>query len=79
MPAEFDFNEYRVIENFIVDIPSEKQKEILFNTIKGKGAFSKFRREIEKFNLLEKWREYRDEAFTEFAKEWCVANEIEFQ
>jgi hypothetical protein len=79
LPSKFDFNEYRLIENFIIEVPNEKQKEVLFNAIRGKGAFSRFRQGIERFDLLGKWYEYKDIALTEFAKNWCQENKIEFE
>ena len=79
LPSKFDLNEYSIMENFIIEVPSEKQKEVLFNAIKGKGAFAKFRKGVEQFNLLEKWNEYDNNALTEFAKNWCRENEIEYE
>ena len=79
LPSKFDLNEYRIMESFIIEVPSEKQKEVLLNAIKGKGAFAKFRKYVEQFNLLEKWYEYDNNALTEFAKNWCRENEIEFE
>ena len=43
LPSKYEFNEYRVIENFIRSLPIEEQKEELLVLIKGKGAFARFK------------------------------------
>ena len=79
LPTKFDFHEYRVMENFIGSLPTEEQRKELFSLIKGKGAFSRFRRGLERFLLLDKWYEYREQALVELAKEWCEDNKIQHQ
>lgn len=79
LPSKFDFNEYDIMESFIIELPNQKQKEVLLTAIKGKGAFSKFRQGIERFNLLNKWYKYKDNALTEFTKNWCRENNIDYE
>ena len=79
IPDKFDFNEYRVMEKFISRVPIEEQREELFNSIKGKGAFSRFRKELERFMLIDQWHKYKDEALLDFAKWWCEDNNINYQ
>ncbi len=79
LPSQYDLNEYRIMENFVYSIPIEEQREEMFNLIKGKGAFSRFKQGIERFLLKEKWYIYRDSEITKFAEEWCQDNNIQYE
>ena len=79
LPTKFDIHEYKIMEKFVVSITNEKQKFEMYNLIKGKGAFSSFRKGLEKFNLQDNWYEYRDSEFIQFAEEWCQANNISYE
>ncbi len=79
LPSKFDFHEYRVMEEFTRSLPIEKQRDELLSLIKGKGAFARFKQGLERFLLLERWYQYRDQALAELAKGWCRDNGIEFQ
>jgi hypothetical protein len=47
-------------------------------SIKGSGAFRRFKDNIRRFNLKEDWYRYRDESIREIAVEWCEENSISF-
>lgn len=79
LPSKFDFHEYSVMEEFILSLPVEEQRDELLSLIKGKGAFARFKHGLERFLLLDKWYQYRDQALAELAKSWCRDNGIEFQ
>ncbi len=79
LPSQYDLNEYRIMENFVYSIPIEEQREEMFNLIKGKGAFSRFKQGIERFLLKEKWYIYRDSEITKFVEEWCQDNNIQYE
>jgi len=79
LPTKYDLNEYRIIENFVHSIPIEEQREEMFNLIRGKGAFFRFKQGIERFLLKEKWYKYRDSEITRFAEEWCQENNIQYE
>lgn len=79
LPSKFEFHEYRVMEEFILSLPIETQRDELLSLIKGKGAFARFKHGLERFLLQESWYQYRDQALVELAKDWCRDNGIEFQ
>ena len=79
LPSKFEFHEYRVMEEFILSLPVEEQRDELLSSIRGKGAFARFKHGLERFLLLESWYQYRDQALAELAKGWCRDNGIEFQ
>lgn len=79
LPSKFEFHEYSVMEEFIRSLPIEEQRDDLLSLIKGKGAFARFKQELERFLLQDKWYQYRDQALAALAKGWCRDNGIEFQ
>ena len=79
LPSKYEFHEYRVMEEFILSLPVEEQRDELLSLIKGKGAFARFKHGLERFLLQDKWFQYRDQALTPLAKDWCRDNGIEFQ
>jgi hypothetical protein len=77
LPSKYDLDEYRIVEKFVYSIPIEEQREEMLRLIHGKGAFSRFRRGIDRFLLKDGWHQYRDKEITKFVEEWCQENEIE--
>ena len=79
LPTKYDFHEYHVMEQFILSLPHESQREELYYSIKGKGAFSNFKRGLDRYSLEDVWYEFRNEALKNLAIEWCKANDIELK
>lgn len=75
----FDKNDYDIMQEFISNIEDVKIYENLKGCLKGKGAFRRFRDELDSFNLIDSWYKFRDEKYKEIAKEWCISNEIKFE
>jgi hypothetical protein len=78
LPTKFDINEYEIMENFCFTIKDQKMRSLLLNAIRGKGAFRRFKDNIQRFGIADKWYEYRDEKLKEFAIEWCEESGIEY-
>ena len=38
LPGQYEINEYRIIEEFIYDLPEDRNQDTLERTIQGKGA-----------------------------------------
>jgi len=57
---------------------NEKMRNILYSSLKGKGAFRRFKDTANELGILEDWYKYRDEAIKELAIEWCKENNLEF-
>ena len=79
MPLEFDIHEYRLMERLCLSLENDKLRDIMHYSIKGKGAFRRFKNNIRKYNLEQDWYEYRDEALRTIAIEWCEENGIEYE
>ena len=78
LPTKYEVNEYEIMENFCLTVSDQRKQESLLRTIKGKGAFRRFKDKIIDFEMEEQWYSYRDQSFKQIAIEWCQENKINF-
>lgn len=78
LPEIHEVNEYRIMEHFIMTLELGKVRDDLWNAIKVRGAFRRFKDRIYYHGLDQEWYTYRDEAFKRFAREWCESKKIEY-
>ena len=79
LPTSRDIHEYLIIERFCDAVTNEYKRAILFNQIRGSGAFRRFRQTLEQVGLVEDWYRFRHAAFEEIAIEWLEAHHIQYQ
>ena len=77
IPDKFDINEYRIMEHFSLSIPGDIGG-ILYDNLSGSGAFRRFKDNINRFGIEDKWYKYLDNSYYDHAKGWCEVNEIHF-
>jgi hypothetical protein len=53
LPSQFDIDEYRIMEKFCFVVEDKKISESLYNAIKGKGAFRRFKDSIHEFGIAD--------------------------
>ena len=78
LPDRFDIHEYRIIEQFIDDLPSGSIQDELARAIRGRGAFRRFKDTIRYHGIEQDWYDYLAEAYRRIAIEWCEANRFEY-
>ncbi|MBS4193231.1 hypothetical protein KHA94_24375 [Bacillus sp. FJAT-49705] len=78
LPTSFDIHEYDMMERFCYSLPDHKKQDILLDSIRGKGAFRRFKDNVNRLGIAEQWYEYRDHCFKEIAREFCQSNNIAF-
>jgi len=78
LPSKFDINEYSMMEEFSLSLTNERMSNKLLDSIRGRGAFRRFKDEVYRLGIEDDWFKYRDDAFKEVAIEWCKDNEVEF-
>ena len=76
LPGQRDINEYRIMEEFISELPNAGNQNILDREIRGKGAFHRFKRKLHDLGLMQEWYRYREEAFERIAIKWCERYKI---
>ena len=77
LPGQYEINEYRIMEEFIYDLPDGRNQDTLERAIQGRGAFRRFTDRLFDLNLEQKWYDYRDCAYECIAKEWCEKYNID--
>ena len=78
LPSQFDLHEYEIMEKFSLSIKDKNISDVLYYSIKGKGAFRRFKDNVYKYNIENEWYEFRDRRIKEFAIEWCMSKGIDF-
>lgn len=78
LPSRFDINEYKMMEKFIDRLKDEKDATILSHSIRGKGAFRRFKDIVTTMGLSDNWYKFRDEHYKQIAIDWCDDNDIEY-
>ncbi|MCK4789778.1 MAG: hypothetical protein KAV87_38920 [Desulfobacteraceae bacterium] len=78
LPSKSDIHEYEIMERFCLSITDDEIRERMYRSIKGSGAFRRFKDNIQRNNRVEDWYKYREEAIKQIAIDWCEENDIEF-
>ena len=77
-PTKYEIRQYRIMEDFIDQIPPGKAQEELAYTIRGKGAFRRFKQSVRFHGLEQRWYDYMAQAYREFAIRWCAEEGLEY-
>ena len=77
LPGQYDINEYRIMEEFIYELPAGKNQDALSGAIQGRGAFRRFKDKLYDLNLEKQWYQYRDEAYEKIARQWSERHKID--
>lgn len=78
LPSQLDINEYEMIESFCYRVSDVNLQNVLLNSIRGRGAFRRFKEKVHRFGLINEWYKYRDMRYMEIAKEFCESNSIDY-
>jgi hypothetical protein len=78
LPTKFEINEYEMMEDFCLTIRNEKNQALMLNSIKGKGAFRRFKDIIVQLGIDVQWYSYRDQCYKQIAIEWCQDNNVDY-
>ena len=78
LPDKFEINEYRIMEKFCLSLNDDEIRNDMYYSIKGRGAFRRFKENIHRYDIAEDWYKFRDEMIREIAIEWCLYNNISF-
>lgn len=66
-----------VMEEFMYQLPSGENQDILDRAIRGRGAFRRFKDKLYDLELEQQWYKYCDEAYERIAREWCARHKID--
>ena len=79
LPRQYDINEYRMMEEFIYELPTSKNQDVLERAIRGKGAFRRFKDRLYDLGLEQQWNKFRDDSYEKIARDWCERFGIEIE
>jgi len=78
-PTQYNINEYSIMEDFIDEIDNNEIKGELYDAIRGKGAFRRFKDTVRYLNIESKWYEFKANALKKLAIKWCEDNNISYE
>ena len=79
LPSKFDIHEYHIMEEYCYSIEDEDVSSELSHSLKGSGAFRRFKDTIHRLNVENDWYAYRENALKNIAIEWCKENKVEYK
>ena len=77
-PSKHEIHQYRIMEDFIDQFSPGKAQEELAYTIRGKGAFRRFKQSVRYHGLEQRWYDYLAETYRELAIRWCAEKGLEY-
>ncbi len=78
LPSQFDIHEYQIMEEFCLSLEDENLRDKMYRSIKGSGAFRRFKDNIFEYDIEQNWFQYRREVFKRMAIDWCKENNIPY-
>lgn len=78
LPSKFDIQEHRIMERFSLAQRDDLLRDELYNGIKGRGAFRRFKELIHRHGIADEWSRYRGEALRQVAIDWCEEHGIDY-
>jgi Uncharacterised protein family (UPF0158) len=78
-PDRDEINEYRMMENFSYSLDEGHTKERLISAIQGRGAFRRFKDQVDQLGKREQWFAFRKECYREKAVRWCEYHEVGYE
>lgn len=79
LPSKFEIHEYAIMEKFCLSIRNNRISDIMYDSIKGRGAFRRFNENIQKYNIEDNWYKFLNKAMKTIAIEWCERNNIDYE
>jgi len=76
IPGPRDVHEWNIMAEFSNQIKRDDIRVKFVDSIRGSGAFRRFKQQLAHFGLWDEWNRFRREAFGEFMREWCEENGI---
>lgn len=61
-PSQYDINEYDMMESFCFRVTDINMRDSLLKSIRGNGAFRRFKENIDRLRITEKWYEIKGQS-----------------
>jgi hypothetical protein len=71
LPGRWEVNEWNIMAEFCDQITRADIRARFADSIRGRGAFRRFKDQLGHFGLWDQWNKFRRHAFGEIMREWC--------
>ncbi len=71
LPDYLEIDEYRIMEEFCLTLPDKELSLVMCSSIQGKGAFKRFKENLDRYGLTDKWYQFKQNMLREKARKWC--------
>ncbi len=78
LPGKYEVHEYDIMERFCYSVENDVLSDQLRNTIRGRGAFRRFKNAIHYHGLTEHWYAFLRSTIEKISIEWLEEYEIPF-
>jgi len=78
LPDRAHIDEWRMMQDFVVEEEQCRCRSELESAVHGDGAFRRFRDAIRRLGLEDKWLRYREVEYERVAREWLEENNIPY-
>jgi hypothetical protein len=78
LPDRAHIDEWRMMQDFVVEEEQCRCRSELESAVHGDGAFRRFRDAIRRLGLEDKWLRYREVGYERVAREWLEENNIPY-
>ncbi len=78
LPPQSEIGPYRVMERFCESIEAPALRDELLETIRGRGAFGRFKEAIHVHEIATEWYKFRNEALRALAADFLTSEAIPF-
>ena len=78
LPTEFDIHEYSIMERFAQEYEDSRTSAELLRSIKGKGAYRRFKNTLFDLGIQDAWSDFRQREFEEIAVSWLEEENIPY-
>ena len=78
LPTQRDVHEYHIMEQFAASLENVEATNRILQTIRGSGAFRRFKHTLDDLNLWDEWTKFKSEGLERIAIEWLDENGIEY-
>ncbi len=78
LPSKSDIHEWSIMNRFASEAEGDIRAE-LRNSLRGAGAFRRFKDTVYRLNMEEAWFQYRTRSLEDIARRWLADHDLEVQ